>query len=138
MKMSKVRRVFTSPAFIFGLTGLVLFVFLTFVVGSSWIHSSLQEKCRTTQRRYSGDCVVALLAEVQDEEATFHDRNDAIWALGQIGDERALPLLESMYTGDEQRTKYDQSLSQYGLGKAIRLLQGGFNLTRLVRPPVEL
>ena len=43
---------------------------------------------RATQE-YSGDRVEALIAYLQSEEHSLRNRNRAVWALGQIGDDRA-------------------------------------------------
>jgi len=54
-------------------------------------------------------------------------RNHAIWALGQLGDKRALPSLEKLYTGEPcDHSKY---VCQYELKKAIKLCRGGLNIT---------
>ncbi|MCD8485130.1 hypothetical protein LRY65_01715 [Candidatus Woesebacteria bacterium] len=107
--------------------------FLVFVVSSVWIGYVVEENCQEAVARYGGDCVAALSAELDDEAASFTDRNDAVWSLGQLGDAQAIPALEANYTGDMSQTKYHSTLSQYELGKAIRLLESGFNITHIVR-----
>jgi hypothetical protein len=49
--------------------------------------------------RYPGDRVEALSALVDCDYCSLSDRNHAIWALGQLRDARALPVLERHYTG---------------------------------------
>ncbi len=107
--------------------------FILFIASTTWIEMAVEENCKEAVSVYGGDCVEALSAEVTDEQASFHDRNDATWSLGQLGDKRALPVLESLQNGDETQTKYNTQLSQYELKKAINLLKSGFNLTRPFR-----
>ena len=65
---------------------------------------------------------------LEDEEGhSLKERNQAVWALGQIGDPSALPLLKKYYTGEECR--HDKFLCQWELEKAISLTDGGFNAT---------
>jgi hypothetical protein len=112
--------------------GVGLFV-LFFLVTSTWIGFSVREKCMLSQGRYGGDCVEALSAHLDDENNPYGERNDAIWALGQLGDGRALPVLEKYYTGNiPDREPWNKTISQYELKKAINLSGGGFNITAIV------
>jgi len=93
------------------------------VVGLSlllWtIRSGIAEDVARAQREFPGDRVEALLALVESERHPFSQRNRAVWALGQIGDPRALPVLRKHYTGAE--CQHDKFLCQYELKKAIDL-----------------
>lgn len=112
-------------------TGISLLVLL-FVIGTTWIGFTVKNLCKTAQWEYQGDCTTALIAQLQDEERGYKARNDAIWALGQLGDERALPVLQSYYTGNiPDREPLDGSISQYELKKAINLTSGGANITAI-------
>jgi hypothetical protein len=81
-------------------------------------------------REFPGDRVSALMALVESEQHGFRDRNRAVWALGQLGDSRALPLLEQHYTGEPSDERNE--LSQYELKKAIALCKGATNISALV------
>lgn len=106
---------------------------LVFLITSSLIGVEVRERCQTAISKYEGDCVEVLMVTVASEEESFRNRNYGIWALGQLGDTRAMPLLESMYTGNiPEREPYDDSISQYELKKAIALVGGGFNATAWV------
>ena len=109
--------------------GISLFVML-FVVSSSWIGYNVKNKCTSAISHYGGDCVEALSTQLLDDSLDYGTRNSTIWALGEIGDRRALPVLESLFTGDiPAHGSWDGSLSQYELQKAIKLIRSGFNLT---------
>jgi hypothetical protein len=123
--MKKIRPAFIiyalSVAFIIG----VFLVLLSFNI----IGYGVKERCHLAQEKYSGDCVQALVQYLEDEDNPFRGRNSAIWALGQLGDARALPALERLYTGDiPPRESLSQTISQYELKKAIKLING-FNAT---------
>jgi len=105
-------------------------VLLFFVISCVWIGYDVKQQCQTAARTYGGDCVTALSALVADEHRGFRERNSAIWALGQLGDSRAYPLLSSMYTGNiPDREPLDGMISQYELKKAVALTGGGYNMT---------
>jgi len=109
--------------------GISLFVML-FVVSSTWIGYNVKNKCASAISHYGGDCVEALSAQLLDESLDYGTRNSTTWALGEIGDRRALPVLESLFTGDiPAHGSWDGSLSQYEMQKAIKLIKSGFNLT---------
>lgn len=137
-----------------GVVGVACFV-LMFLVTSTWIGVSVHDKCQVVLARYGGDvlddfrtgwqaqpvgseewrvaCVEALMETLENEEESLRERNNAIWALGQLGDRRALGVLKKYYTGViPDREPYDETLSQYEMKKAIGLLDGGFNATAWV------
>ena len=102
---------------------------LLFVVTCTVIGYDVKEQCRDAQQAYGGDCVDALINLLDDDKQSFTARNSAIWALGQLGDERALPVLEKYFSGYEKgREPLEAAISQYSLNKAINLING-INLT---------
>ncbi len=103
---------------------------LFFVITSTWIGYDVKTRCQEAKRTYNGDCVEALTALLEDNNQAYRSRNSAIWALGQLGDSRALPVLQTYYTGNiPSRESLDKTISQYELKKAINLTSGGFNIT---------
>ena len=72
-------------------------------------------------REYPGDGVQALIAYVDTEGYPLADRNRAVWALGQLGDARATPTLESHYSGSQ--CDHTRRLCQHELKKAIDLIR---------------
>ena len=108
-----------------GVSTLMLMV----VIGATWIGFDVKSQCQAARSEYGGDCTQALIRLVQDERRGFRVRNDAIWALGQLGDSRAQPVLQGLYTGNiPPREPLDEGISQYELRKAVDLTRGGANL----------
>jgi HEAT repeat protein len=99
--------------------------------GCHLIFSGVQNIAREAQATYAGGPVVALIALVEDEQALFEQRNTAIWALGQIGDRRALPVLEGLHTDEVQHPPYDSTsyIVQYSVEKALKQING-FTVTK--------
>jgi len=116
---------------IYGGAIIIVVVLFLFLLSVNIIGYSVKEKCQLAQDRYEGDCVEALIAFLDDGANSYRSRNSAIWALGQLGDSRALPTLRSYYTGYEGGpvTRLTEGLSQYELKKAIALAEGGLNIT---------
>jgi len=101
---------------------------LFFVIGVTWIGFDVKSQCQQAQREYGGDCTEALVHVMEDDTRGFRVRNEAIWALGQLGDSRALPALQRLYTGNiPPREPLDAGISQYELRKAVALTSGGQN-----------
>jgi len=106
---------------------------LFFIITCSWIGYEVKDECQEAKREQSGDCTEALIAVLKNENRSFRSRNSAIWALGQLGDSRALPVLQSFYTGNiPKREPIDKSISQYELKKAIKLTGGGINISAFI------
>ncbi|MFA6368982.1 MAG: HEAT repeat domain-containing protein [Candidatus Shapirobacteria bacterium] len=124
---SKIKKPFI---YLFSL-GLSLFL-LFFVVTSTWIGYDVKSKCRQAKLDYSGTCTQALSSLLKDENRSFSSRNSAIWALGQLGDSSSLPVLQNFYTGYiPDREPFNEMISQYELKKAIKLVDGGTNITAI-------
>ncbi len=82
--------------------------------------------CDFAQSKYQGKCVESLAKVAVSEKYSYRERNDAVWALGQMADKRSLPILKQLYTGDiPSREPLDKTLSQYELRKAIRWCEEG-------------
>lgn len=97
---------------------------------SLWIGADVRAMAAEAMQQYDGDRVEALMQYVDDSSHSYRDRNRAIWALGQLGDDRALPTVKKYYTGEP--CDHDAALCQRELSKAIDLLEGGFNATAVV------
>ncbi len=109
-----------------------VFLLFFFVIGT-WIGYEAKQVCLNAKSEYSGDCVEALGTLVRDEKQSYRARNNAIWTLGQLGDARALAALQQYYTGViPDREPLDQMISQYELRKAIRLVEGGTNISAFI------
>lgn len=116
--------------FAIGVSVFLLFFFVT----SVWIGYDAKKICQEAKWEYKKtDCVEALIDTLDDENQGYRTRNHAIWALGQLGDGRALPVLQKHYTGDiPDREPLDDVISQYELEKAINLASGGLNITAFI------
>ena len=88
----------------------------------SMIRSDVAEDVARAEREFQGDRVEALMALVDSDRHPFRERNRAVWALGQIADPRALPVLHKHYTGAE--CQHDKYLCQRELKKAIDTCSG--------------
>ena len=102
------------------LVGLMAFGLVSFSIGRDVRSvSELAIQC------YGGYSVEALICRVEDANESLREINHAVWALGQLGDRRALPALRKHYTG--QPCDHAKELCQRELAKAIRLIDGGIN-----------
>jgi len=127
----KVIKQIKQPVFFAGAIGLSIFM-LFFVIAATWIGFDVKSKCREAKDEYGGDCTEALMNLLNDKNRGFRQRNSAIWVLGQLGDGRALPVLQSYYTGNiSPREPLDEAISQYELKKAINLTSGGANISAI-------
>ncbi|MBN1258133.1 HEAT repeat domain-containing protein [Candidatus Peregrinibacteria bacterium] len=112
--------------------GILLALFVFFITCTQIGHE-VEKRCEMAQSRYGGECVDALINQIA-EASPLAGKNDAIWALGQLGDKKALPFLEQYDTGKPlpEREPWNEGISQYELRKAIKLLKGGLNLSAFV------
>ena len=78
------------------------------------------------QSVFPGDPVSALVSVVTSAEAELSERNRAIWALGQLGAPAALPVLQSLLTGEQ--CDHNSKLCQHELEKAVKGCSGCRNI----------
>jgi hypothetical protein len=115
-----------------GLMGACAFLVLSaaYFLVSLQIGSSVRGISAEAMQAHSGNRVEALMQYVEDPGLGLRNRNHAVWALGQLGDARALPVLEKYHTG--QPCDHTSALCQRELDKAIHLVSGGVNVTAIV------
>jgi hypothetical protein len=107
-------------------TGINLGVlFLCFILAMRiWIGQGIKERINIAKQQYSGIAEDALIAYLSDTTHTPHDRSDiAIWTLGQIRSQKALPILNELYKNDPEgktcKYHHNKVLCQYEIHKAI-------------------
>lgn len=121
---------------LWGCALIAVLVLTAFVLISLRIGEDVRAASRIARAQHEGDPVEALLRYVEDDHHSFPERNRAVWALGQIGDRRALPLLRKHYSN--KPCDHEGALCQRELGNAIKLLDGGLNATAIVwRHPAD-
>jgi hypothetical protein len=108
-------------------------VFILYGFGIRLVFKGVQQYATEAQSVYGGDAVGSLIALAEDENASFEKRNSAIWALGQLGNERALPTLVKLDYPTDQEPPYDSTayILEYGVKKSIRQIRG-FSSTRWI------
>jgi hypothetical protein len=94
---------------------------LCFIIGSS-----VKGAVSNAQSSYSGDPVTALIQVATSENTGISERNRAIWALGQLGSSRAMPALQSLYTGEP--CDHKKLICQHEVEKAIQGCGEGLNI----------
>lgn len=109
--------------------GVSAFLLLTLLAMASCaellIGAGVKRYSQNAQEQFHGDRVAALSAMVECPSCDLRDRNHAVWALGQLADRRALPVLEKYYTGE--KCDHLHKICQYELKKALRLVRMGHN-----------
>ena len=104
---------------------LFILLFAMFSIPELMIGSGVRKYSQHAQEHFPGDRVAALITMVECESCVMKDRNHAVWALGQLADQRALPILEKYYTGEQ--CDHMSRICQYELKKALRLVRSGYN-----------
>ena len=94
----------------------------TLIAVSLQIGAEVDDAVHEAMQIYPGDKVEALLATVNCGTCDLNQRNRAVWALGRLGDPRALDDLQKYHTGEA--CDHQRQLCQRELGKAVSLLEG--------------
>lgn len=104
------------------LIGFILTIYLV-------LFFEVRDICGKAQKEYKSDCTSSLLKILDSSDKSIKEKNDAIWAMGQLADKRALSKLEYMFVADyPEKEPLDEVISNYEIEKAIRWIQNG-NLT---------
>ena len=84
---------------------LVILVITTYAGLYIWIDNSVKENIATATEKYGGSPEDALIAFLKDTNNTPHDRTHlAIWTLGQIRSDKAMPVLKELSLNDPEGT----------------------------------
>ncbi|MDH4195923.1 MAG: hypothetical protein OEW05_00790 [Candidatus Aminicenantes bacterium] len=103
-------------------------LFLAYGLVCWMIGSGVEDVLSRASRKFPGQGSDSLIAMVNSEEFPLKERNRAVWALGQLGDAKAVASLEALLTG--KPCEHATSICQYELKKAIRQCRGAFNVAR--------
>jgi hypothetical protein len=98
---------------------------LLVLLSESCIWFEMHKYSRLAQKRFHQDRTSSLLTLIESSEFTLNQKNRALWTLGIIKDERALPKLESLVTG--RSCDHSAEICQYELKKAILKTRGRFH-----------
>ena len=119
MKKFRTKRIL----FYIGISMLALLICSFFAI-YIWIDLDVKKNIDIAKQKYSGTAEDVLIAYLSDTTNSPKDRSQiAIWTLGQIKSEKALPVLKALYKDDpEGKTCYGRHnsvLCQYEIYKAI-------------------
>ncbi|MBK8166468.1 MAG: hypothetical protein IPK64_10990 [bacterium] len=110
--------------------GAIAVVMVAFAATALVIGRQVDEAMARAQLAHPGDGVSALIMVAGSSDTPVAERNRAIWALGQLGADAALPLLRSL-AGDAA-CNHATAVCQHEVGKALALCAGQFNVGALV------
>lgn len=95
------------------------------------IYRQVERITGLAKKEFPGNAVEALGSLITSDTYGFEEKNTAIWALGQLADPEALPVLENLNSvTQDDSVPFDRSggLSKYEIEKAIKWCRKG-NLT---------
>ena len=124
------------PALILWLAAGMVFLLLAYGSVCLVIGAGVSDVVHAARRGFPGNSTDVLISVAGSADFPLKLRNRAIWALGQLGDFRALAPLESLKTG--KPCDHAAAVCQYELRKAIRQCRGGVNITRWAWKPFVL
>ena len=103
--------------------GIVAGILVVLYLGASlMIGLGINRTSRSAMAQFDGDRIEALTALVDCQDCRLDDRDMAVWALGQLRDKRALPILYEYRTG--KSCDHSRQICQYEISKAIRWTEG--------------
>jgi hypothetical protein len=97
-------------------------IFVLYLGCSVMIGWGIETASQKAMAQFKGDRIEALIALVDCQNCRMEDRNLAVWALGQLKDKRALPILYKYRTG--KPCNHWSQICQYEIAKAIRWTEG--------------
>lgn len=98
-----------------------------FIVSGISIGTGVKKIANEAQAIYQEGQVDSLIHLMDDKNLPMDKRNQAVWALGQLANSKALPFLKKHYTGEP--CDHARFLCQYELKKAIKHCRGDLNIT---------
>ena len=74
----------------------IFFIILSFVFSFHAIYTGVKNVCVEAKQEFGKDCVQSLILYIRSADHTQKDKIHAVWALGQIADKNALPILKDL------------------------------------------
>ena len=115
-----------------GVPVVLLVCVVAVIVLSLLVELHVKKMCEMATQKYPGDKVEALMMSVETEEYGYDTHrykmnNHIFWALGQLGDKRALPFLRDLLT--HEPCDHETNLCQGEIQDSIQKLERDeFNL----------
>jgi len=105
-------------------TGFVILFICFIMIANLWIGNTVEENIEIAKKQYQGTAEEALIAYLLDSTNSPRNRTKiAIWTLGQIQSEKAIPILNELYKNDPDGKscsgKHDSVVCQYEIYKAL-------------------
>lgn len=93
-----------------------------------WIGKDVRRNIQFAELHYPGSAEDALIAFLNDSAQSASDKTHiAVWTLGRINSEKALPELYKLYKDDPEGKScsghHDQQICQYEIHKAIQAIE---------------
>ncbi len=103
---------------------LITLLLLGYVAIYIWIDIAVKNNIEVAKDKYSGKAEDALIAYLLDTSNSPRNRSHiAIWTLGQIHSEKAIPILNGFYKNDPKgetcKGRHNSVLCQYEIYKAL-------------------
>lgn len=103
---------------------------LGFVTLFFWIEQDVDNNIQLAEYLYKTDGEDALISYLEDEKNSYYSRSHlAIWTLGKIRSQKALPVLKKYYLNDPEgrscKGMHHDRLCQYEINKAIKAIETG-------------
>ncbi len=117
---------------LFSIVGSVLAVLLLGFIGIYiWIDIDVKKNIRIAKEKYPGKAEDALIAYLFDTTNSTRDRSQiAVWTLGQIHSQKAIPVLNELYKNDPEgktcKGRHDSVLCQYEIYKALNAAEANW------------
>jgi hypothetical protein len=103
---------------------LITLLLIGYIAIYIWIDIDVKKNISSAKEKYPGKAEDALIAYLLDTSNSPEDRSSiAIWTLGKIQSEKALPILNELYKDDPEgktcKGKHNSVLCQYEIYKAL-------------------
>ncbi len=128
----KMKKIIIITISIFALV-FILGTVLSFII----IQKNVKDICKKAKAEYEESCGPSLGKTIESDNHSFKEKNRAVWALGQMADEKALPFLlylESKLPSEECNP--DENICKYEVQKAIKWCKNG-NITSWMYGSIE-
>lgn len=102
----------------------VFFLVAGFIGIYIWIDRDVRKNIVLAQTKYTGKAEDALIAYLLDETNSPQNRSHiAVWTLGQIQSQKAIPILEGIYHNDPEgktcKGRHNTVICKYEIHKAL-------------------
>ena len=103
----------------------LFFIIMSIIFSFHAIYTGVKKICVEARREFGQDCTNSLVLFIKSDDHTLKEKRHAVWALGQLAEERSIPFLKQFQETYQCSDDPKKSKMCYEIFKALKWCEHG-------------